>query len=107
MLNAQLINTTQLTQIDTTVEGILVNGVRGERVERCMKRPYCASKHAKHAALPAWLSESFGCSSSSDLSGRSERWQGAASTADARPAAAASMPAPIWARLVVLNALSS
>lgn len=107
MRNTQLINTIQLNQIDTTVGGILVNGVRGERVMHRAKRPY-ASKRAKHAALPASLSASCGCSSSS-LEG-SECWQGATARftggAQARPAAA-SVPAPIWARLVVLKALSS
>ena len=45
MFNAQ-INTIQPIQINTTTNGILVNGVRGEGVERRLKRRDCASKHS-------------------------------------------------------------
>jgi len=106
MFNAQLINTILSTQIDTTTNGILVNGVRGERVERRLKRRYCASKHSADASLMASMSDSHGCPDSSHLMGHPENWQGADPAPAARPAAA-SVPAPIWGRLVVLKALSS
>ena len=106
MFNAQLINTIQPTQIDTTTIGILVNGVRVERVERRLKRRYCASKHSADASLMASMSGSCGCPSSSHLLDHSGVWQGAHAAPAARPAAA-SVPAPIWGRLVVLKALAS
>lgn len=105
MFNAQ-INTIQPTQINTTVNGILVIGVRGERVERRLKRRYCASKHSADASLMASMSGSCGCPGSSHLSGHPESWQGAHPAPAARPATAG-MPAPIQARLAMLNALTS
>jgi hypothetical protein len=105
MFNAQ-INTIQPTQINTTTNGILVNGVRGEGVERRLKRRDCASKRSSDASLMASMSDSCGCPMPSHLMGHSEAWQGAYPAPAARPAAA-SLPAPIWGRLVVLRALSS
>jgi hypothetical protein len=105
MFNAQ-INTIQPTQINTTTIGILVNGVRVERVERRLKRRYCVSKRPSDASLMASMSGSCGCPSPSHLMGHSENWQGAHAAPAARPAAA-SVPAPIWGRLVVLKALAS
>ncbi len=106
MFNAQ-INTIQPTQINATTTGILVNGVRVERVERRLKRQDCASKRSSDASLMASMSGSCGCPSMSHLSEHySELWQGAYPAPAAR-SAAASVPAPIWGRLVVLKALSS
>ena len=105
MFNAQ-INTIQPIQINTTATGILVNGVRGEGVERRLKRRDCAEKRSSDASLLASSSDSCGCPMPSHLAGHSGLWQGAYPAPAARPAAA-SMPAPIWGRLVVLKALSS
>lgn len=105
MFNAQ-INTIQPIQIDTTVTGIVVNGVRGEGVERRLKRPYCASKRSSGASLMALLSHSCGCSMWSHPASHSGSWLGAHAASAAEPATA-SVPAPIWGRLVVLKALSS
>jgi hypothetical protein len=106
MFNAQ-INTIQPTQINATTAGILVNGVRVERVERRLKHRDCASKRSSDASLMASMSDSRGCPMPSHLSGHySESWQGACPAPAAR-SAAASVPAPIWGRLVVLKALSS
>ena len=104
MFNAQ-INTIQPTQINTTVNGILGIGVRGERVERRLKRRDCAEKRSSDASLMASSSD-CGCPGSSHLSGHPESWQGAHPAPAARPATAG-MPAPIQARLAMLNALTS
>lgn len=106
MFNAQ-INTIQPIQINTTTNGILVDGVRGEGVERRLKRRDCAEKRSSDASLMASPSDSCGCPMPSHLAGHSEPWQGGAYPAPAARPAAASMPAPIWGRLVVLKALSS
>lgn len=106
MFNAQ-INTIQPIQINTTTNGILVNGVRGEGVERRLKRRDCASKRSLDASLMAPMSDSCGCPMSSHSAGHSISWQGGAYPAPAARPAAASMSAPIWGRLVVLKALSS
>jgi hypothetical protein len=105
MFNAQ-INTIQSIQINTTANGILVNGVRGEGVERRLKRRDCASKRSSDASLMAAMSDSCGCPIPSHSAGHSESWHGVCPAHAARPAAA-SMPAPVWGRLVVLKALSS
>jgi hypothetical protein len=106
MFNAQ-INTIQPTQINTTTTGILVNGVRVERVERRLKRRDCAEKRSSDASLLASMSGSCGCPMPSHQMGHSEPWQEGAYPAPAARPAAASVPAPIWGRLVVLKALSS